>query len=238
MAVIWPGMLNGRIPLDQMVNIVNAADRPAQDGDYMNPAAAYHFLLMQRACFADTGVWIGTEEAYRSYETQAWYAGPDSPLAPGTAVARVGESKHGWGLANDLENYEPAWAWLEANAGNYGFSWEEGRASRERWHWVYVGSLDATGLDWSIFDEKKEPERIDDDTLPTKLIRNTDGLAVILGPAGYARAIDSTESTWMSWAGCHEMLVGPDEFTWWMSQWSEISSHITNSLADGVKEGQ
>jgi len=148
MSVTWPGMLNGQIPRDQMINVVNATDRPARDGDFMNPAAGYWFKRMQADCLRDVGKTFGTEEAYRSLETQILYAGPNSPLPKGTAVAPAGTSKHGWGRANDITRYNDPdiWAWLMAHEDEYGFSWEEGRNSNEKWHHVFVGSLDTTGL--------------------------------------------------------------------------------------------
>lgn len=154
MALTWPGMINGRIPLDQMVDVVG----DGAEGSHMNPAAGWNFRRMQLDCLRDLGKTFGTEEAYRSYETQEWYAGPNSPLPKGTAVAAVGTSKHGWGRANDITGYNDPdiWAWLMEHEEEYGFSWEEGRNSKEKWHHVYVGSLDPSGLDFSIFDKEED----------------------------------------------------------------------------------
>ena len=139
----WPGKLNGRIPLSEMVDVVGDGD----ESHYLNPAAAYWWKRMVEDCFAATGVRLGTNEAYRSIATQELYAGPNSPLPPGIVFASPGTSKHGWGLANDITGYNAAWNWLQTNAWRYGWDWAEGKASGERWHWVYIGSLDTTGLD-------------------------------------------------------------------------------------------
>lgn len=157
MAVTWPGKTNGEISLSEMVDVVNYPARSDRDGDYLHPAAAHSLMRLQRDMLRDLGKTIGTEEAFRSRATQNWYAGPDSPLPPGTAVAPPGTSKHGWGRANDITGYNDPeiWAWLQANAWRYGWDWTEGKNSNEKWHWVYIGSLATAGLDWTIFDPPK-----------------------------------------------------------------------------------
>lgn len=161
--VSWPGKSNGRIALSEMVDVVG----DGAEGSYMNPAAGYWFKKMQAACLRDLGKTFGTEEAFRSYATQVLYNGPNSPLPAGTAVAPIGESKHGWGLANDITGYNDPdiWAWLMAHAAEYGFSWEEGRNSGEKWHWVYIGSLDTTGLDWEEDDMYNDLDRYRDNIM-------------------------------------------------------------------------
>lgn len=151
----WPGKLNGRIPLSELVDVVG----DGRESSYLNPAAAYYWRLMVAACKAETGITIGVEEAYRSLGTQQWYAGPNSPLPKGTVVASPGTSKHGWGLAVDIENYSAAFDWLEANCERFGFSWAEGKASGEKWHFVFVGSLDTTGLNLEEDDMYNDNDR-------------------------------------------------------------------------------
>lgn len=160
MAVTWPGMQNGQIPLSAMIDVVG----DGAEGHYLNPTAAYFFKRMQKDMLADLGKTIGTREAYRSLKTQQWYAGPNSPLDADVARAVPGQSKHGWGRANDITGYNDPdiWAWLQKNAWKYGWDWAEGKASNEKWHWVFIWSLD-TPVDWSYFDNAdataaKEPE--------------------------------------------------------------------------------
>lgn len=165
MVVMWPGKANGRIALSEMVDVVG----DGAEGSYMNPAAAYHFLKMQAACLRDLGKTFGTEEAFRSDATQALYNSPQSPLPAGTVVAPRGQSKHGWGLANDITRYNDPdiWAWLMAHEEEYGFSWEEGKNSGEKWHHVYVGSLDTAGLN---FDEIEDDMFTDTDRAEQRIL--------------------------------------------------------------------
>ncbi len=82
-------------------------------------------------------------DSYRSYAGQVdvFRRKPDLAAVPGT-------SNHGWGVAVDFgcgaESFgSPAYAWLKANAGRFGFAhpvWAEPGGSRpEPWHWEYVG---------------------------------------------------------------------------------------------------
>lgn len=144
----WGGYSNGKIPLAVLVDVVG----DGAEGHYLHPAAAYYFKLMQRDCFEATGVWLGVDEGYRTYETQAWYAGPNSPLPKNVARATPGTSKHGWALAVDMTGWSAAWGWLMAHEGDYGFSWAQGRNDGEQWHHTFEGSLDTSQLNWAIFD--------------------------------------------------------------------------------------
>lgn len=146
----WGGYSNGRIPLSALVDVVGDGN----PSHYLHPAAAYYYKIMQADCLRENGRTFGTEEAYRTYDTQAWYAGPNSPLPKNVARATPGTSKHGWALADDLSNYGPVWNWLMAREGDYGWSWAQGRADGEPWHHTFEGSLDTSQLDWSIFDKK------------------------------------------------------------------------------------
>lgn len=196
MAVVWPGMPNGRIALSQMLDVVGNG----RESSYLNPAAAYWFKRMQEDCLAETGVRLGVEEAYRSYETQALYNGPNSPLPPGTAVAALGASKHGWGLAVDMTGYNAAWGWLQANAWKYGYDWTEGKNSNERWHWLYIGSLDTSNLDLSRYwgTKKKQPTQEELDEMAANknaaIIRNYEnGEVALIYPGGHWQTLSKTQ---------------------------------------------
>jgi LAS superfamily LD-carboxypeptidase LdcB len=51
-------------------------------------------------------------------------------------MAFPGTSNHGLGLAIDIfpENVQ---AWVRKNGTKYGWSWHEGRAAKEFWHFTY-----------------------------------------------------------------------------------------------------
>ena len=72
-----------------------------------------------------------TLEDTRTYQGKRWWKRRGV-----AAVASPGTSNHGWGLAVDVANTSGArLAWLLANAGRFGFSWE---SQKEPWHIRYV----------------------------------------------------------------------------------------------------
>jgi zinc D-Ala-D-Ala carboxypeptidase len=48
--------------------------------------------------------------------------------------ATPGTSKHGWGMAVDLDLSAQAQSWMRANAGRFGFTVDP----RESWHWNFA----------------------------------------------------------------------------------------------------
>ncbi len=111
-------------------------------GDHkLRSDAAVAFAEMNAAFKKETGKDIGITDSYRSLEGQISVAA----RKPGFA-ARPGTSNHGWGLALDLDTSN--YAWLEANAGKYGWEnpdWAKAN-SYELWHWEYVpGRKDMKG---------------------------------------------------------------------------------------------
>jgi hypothetical protein len=56
----------------------------------------------------------------------------------GTAAASPGGSNHGWGRAIDIS---PASVqkWIVDNGEKYGWTWNEGKAVKEPWHFTYCG---------------------------------------------------------------------------------------------------
>lgn len=143
--------VNGRIPDELLVDVHDGNGR--RIGKLSRPAAR-SFKAMVRQALAD-GVppaEITATDTYRRIETQQrlWderYAQTDQGngsktcsgdtryLKDGMATAACpGTSNHGYAGAIDKGN-GPAWhAWLEANAGRYGWEWE---LRSEKWHLHY-----------------------------------------------------------------------------------------------------
>jgi hypothetical protein len=130
----WGGYTNGALP--------DTVLAPIDDqGHKLERAAAAKFLAMQAAMLHDLGRTInvapGADSAFRTLAQQQ----ADYDLYVnhnGNVAAYPGTSNHGWGRAVDITGYEvraDVWQWLLSNAGTYGFSWQTGQASGERWHW-------------------------------------------------------------------------------------------------------
>lgn len=56
----------------------------------------------------------------------------------GTAAASPGGSNHGWGRAIDISP-KSVQQWIVENGEKYGWTWNEGRAVKEPWHFTYCG---------------------------------------------------------------------------------------------------
>lgn len=116
-----------------------------------SPADAYRSYEQQVATFRDRM----TRIPLPGRTTRTW-EGVTYWLKPGKApCATPGTSNHGWGLAFDTGIYVPGaaypvralagdkavWAWIVANAGSFGFSWEGERdttkSGAETWHLRY-----------------------------------------------------------------------------------------------------
>ena len=98
------------------------------------PAAAAYTTMASAA--KEEGVSWGITDSYRDFNTQVRLAKEKGLYSQGGLAATPGRSNHGWGLATDLNIKDPkAQAWLQANAGKYGFS----TIPREPWHWEFKG---------------------------------------------------------------------------------------------------
>jgi D-alanyl-D-alanine carboxypeptidase len=135
----------------------NTTELASVGGHLMRADVAVRWVALVAACYLATGVWLGITEAYRSLEEQdrifrarytpgwssgVWYAGSYWRKRAGVAVAAVpGTSNHGLAIALDINNYSnpKVWQWLLDHAAGFGFSWAQGKASGEAWHWVFVG---------------------------------------------------------------------------------------------------
>ncbi len=117
------------------------------NGGFMRFGAAGAFNEMVEAAAQD-GVTLLAGSAFRSVLEQAeLYRQYAARLFSPPTVALPGKSNHGNGTACDVADApgrslsygSPGFIWMTANAGKYGFSWDEGRKVNEPWHWVFVG---------------------------------------------------------------------------------------------------
>ncbi len=125
---------NGRLPITDLVPVA---------GIELAPAAAEAFGAMRAAAAREGGV-IEVTDGYRTFDQQVrlWREKPDLAATPGTSL-------HGRGIAVDLDTRVTDFAWLRANAADYGWihpAWAQPDGSKpEPWHWEYVGSDVAGG---------------------------------------------------------------------------------------------
>jgi len=113
-------------------------------GKYLRADAAQGFVNLATAFRQATGGNLGITEGFRSNERQAQLYEAYRTGRSNIVAAAPGHSHHNSGVAVDLNGYggstnSPQFRWLLQNAGKYGWSWAEGRAAGEPWHWVYVG---------------------------------------------------------------------------------------------------
>lgn len=87
-----------------------------------------------RDAAAAESVFLELNRAFATYEEQQQYrdrylAGAGPPASP------PGYSHHQLGIALDISTAGPAFAWLTAYAGNFGF---KRTVAAEPWHWEFV----------------------------------------------------------------------------------------------------
>lgn len=123
----YAGYGNGRIPSTELSPIEGTSHR-------LWPPAARSFEAMRSAAAAD-GVTIGITDSYRSYDAQVDVAARKGLYSQGGLAAVPGTSRHGWGMALDLNLDGAAQAWMREHGGQYGFV---ENVPRESWHWEYV----------------------------------------------------------------------------------------------------
>lgn len=119
---------NGRIP--------RSALTPIGIGGHRLYAPAAQAFQRMRADAARAGVNIGVTDSYRSYEQQVDLARRKGLYKNGGLAATPGTSKHGWGVALDIDVNRQGLAWMRANAARYGFA---EAVPREPWHWEFRG---------------------------------------------------------------------------------------------------
>jgi LAS superfamily LD-carboxypeptidase LdcB len=108
-------------------------------GQFLQPEAAKAWMAMRDAA-SQEGITWGVTDSYRDYNTQVKLAREKGLYSQGGLAATPGKSNHGLGLATDLKLSDKAFAWLQQNAGKFGFK----NIPREKWHWEYKGGGDAT----------------------------------------------------------------------------------------------
>lgn len=117
-------------------------------GHRLKPEAATDYLRMKSAYETENpGKTIKVSDSYRPYEVQNsifdWdlFKRNGKRAKKGTngsvAAAYPGTSNHGRGLSLDLGPAD-AQKWVQTNGMKYGWSWDEGRAVGEPWHFTYV----------------------------------------------------------------------------------------------------
>jgi hypothetical protein len=117
---------NGKIP--------ESALQPIGVGDYRLSSKAAMAFRRMRADASASGITIGVNDAYRTYEEQVDLARRKGLYSQGGLAATPGKSNHGWGMAVDLELDSRAQAWMRENGYKYGFVED---VAREPWHWTY-----------------------------------------------------------------------------------------------------
>jgi D-alanyl-D-alanine carboxypeptidase len=117
---------NGHIPASLLAPIGVGAHR-------LYAPAASSFKQMSAAA-STQGVKIGVTDSYRSFDQQTELAQRKGLYTDGGLAAQPGQSKHGWGMALDVDVDSKGLAWMRANGAKYGF-YET--TPREPWHWEY-----------------------------------------------------------------------------------------------------
>jgi D-alanyl-D-alanine carboxypeptidase len=118
---------NGRIPLEMLT--------PIGIGGHRLYAPAAQAFMSMRAAAAAEGIDIGITDSYRTYEQQVDLAARKGLYSEGGYAAVPGTSKHGWGMAIDIDVDDAGQAWMRANAGRFGFV---ENVPREPWHWEFI----------------------------------------------------------------------------------------------------
>jgi hypothetical protein len=118
---------NGRIPLEMLT--------PIGIGGHRLYAPAAQAFMSMRAAAAAEGVDIGITDSYRTYDQQVDLAARKGLYSQGGYAAVPGTSKHGWGMAIDIDVDAAGQAWMRANAGRFGFV---ENVPREPWHWEFI----------------------------------------------------------------------------------------------------
>jgi LAS superfamily LD-carboxypeptidase LdcB len=118
---------NGRIPLEMLT--------PIGIGGHRLYAPAAQAFMSMRAAAAAEGIDVGITDSYRTYEQQVDLAARKGLYSEGGYAAVPGTSKHGWGMAIDIDVDAAGQAWMRANAGRFGFV---ENVPREPWHWEFI----------------------------------------------------------------------------------------------------
>ena len=144
---------NGEIPMDLLGKVVIG-----KSGYLLEKHAAVKFAALSVAYKANFGADFVISGPYRTIKVSndifdwdyfnKFGKGRKKGTNGGTAAAKPGTSKHGWGQAMDLGGFgngpgNAKFDWMEANAKKYGWinpAWaKKAGAGHEPWHWEYIG---------------------------------------------------------------------------------------------------
>lgn len=117
--VIPDGVSNGRLRKNQLKaagTLYGSRDSWGGSTVYLLPAAADAFIRAKNAA-AKERVQILVTSAYRDYNHQARVAADSSSYTP----AAPGTSRHGWGIALDIQTGTPGYSWFVQNGPTYGW---------------------------------------------------------------------------------------------------------------------
>jgi len=136
-----PVSVPGNISLSTVGGITVASSIAGQLGQLLSAAASAGFKLGGGG-YRDSASQIALRKAHCGTSDYAIYQMPASQCHPPTAPP--GQSMHEQGLAIDFtingstigSHSDPAWQWLNANAGSYGFR----NLASEPWHWSTNGN--------------------------------------------------------------------------------------------------
>jgi hypothetical protein len=114
---------------------------------YLRKDAAVAWEAMRQASLIERGVdlyALGPISAYRSYADQVRMKQYWTARGTPWKAATPGTSNHGWGVAVDVGDGNPAvsqrmWTSVNAIGRRYGWSHDEGARVGEPWHFRYVG---------------------------------------------------------------------------------------------------
>lgn len=136
---------NGHLPASALTRLPAWANDTMGTPQYLLKAVAAALIRLDDAFRARFGVSLDIDLTYRSYADQVAIR-----AALGTIAAKPGTSRHGTGVALDVQEWSCIYGfgsekrdWLVANAPTYSWvspSWaREGADNPEYWHYEYVG---------------------------------------------------------------------------------------------------
>jgi len=136
---------NGHLPASKLSRLPAWANDTMGTPQYLLKNAAAALIRLDDAFVARFGISLDIDLTYRSYADQVAIR-----AALGTIAAVPGTSRHGTGVALDVEEWSCIYGfgtekrdWLVANGPSFGWvspAWaREGASNPEYWHYEYVG---------------------------------------------------------------------------------------------------